>query len=305
LARDSISAYDRIDLSKLSVVVGQLGGEGADEINRQLGILGIRNPIITHDPERARKAIENDNPDLLIVNMTVTKDGAHEIVHGLRHQEIGPNPFVVTLSMSGPLQQVDIVKTVDSGTDDLFIAPFSRDHFVRRVNELAWKRKKFVATTNYIGPTRRSGARPGRTSAIEFDVPNPVQATGTGMTRIQLKKEVAEAAKMLNVRKLNADILQIRALVHEIMPDYERSNISDDFKRRLGLLYEGVQTIQRRAERLKFENLITLCELSANIVGDIKIRPVPPNLRHLKAMPEMVTGFEIAFLQMSGGRPIQ
>lgn len=305
MARDPQSAYDRIDFSRLSVVVGQLGGDGHEEIQRQLGILGIRNPIITHDTERLKKAIASDNPDLLICNMTVSRDEALEAVRGVRHQEIGPNPFIVTLSMSNPLAQVDIVRTVDSGTDDLFIAPFSRDHFVMRVNDLAVNRRKFVAIPSYIGPTRRTSSRPGRTTAEEFDVPNPVRATGTGMSRIQLRKEIAVAARQLNVRKLNADILLIRSLVNEIMPDYEASNIGEDFRRRIYLLRGAIDTIQRRAARLKFENLVTLCELSGNIATEIEARPKPPNLRHLKAMPEMVTGFEIALLKMTEGGPLQ
>jgi DNA-binding response OmpR family regulator len=305
LARDPTSAYDRIDFSRLSVVVGQLGGDGADEIQRQLGILGIRNPTITNDTEKTKKAIANDNPDLLICNMTVTRDDALSIVRDVRYQEIGANPFIVTLSMSPTLPQVEIVRTIDSGTDDLFIAPFSRDHFVMRVNDLAVNRRKFVAISSYIGPTRRTSSRPGRTTAEEFDVPNPVRATGTGMTRIQLRKEIAVAAKALSVRKLNADILLIRSLVGEVMPDYETSNISDDFRRRIGLLQGAVDTIRRRAERLKFDNLVTLCELSGNIVTEIRANPKPPNLRHLKAMPEMVNGFEIALLKMTEGGPLQ
>jgi len=283
------------------VVVGQLGGDGAEEIQRQLGILGIRNPTITHDTDDLKKAITTDHPDLLICNMTVSRDEALQAVRDVRHQETGSNPFVVTLSMSPPLQQVDIVRTIDSGTDDLFVAPFSRDHFVMRVNDLAVNRRKFVAISSYIGPTRRTSSRPGRTSAEEFDVPNPVRATGTGVSRIQLRKEIAVAARQLNIRKLNADIVLIRDLVGEIMPDYEHSNIGEDFRRRIDLLQGAVETIHRRATRMRFEHLITLCELSGNIVGEIRANPKPPNLRHLRAMPEMVTGFEIALLKMTEG----
>jgi hypothetical protein len=302
LAQDPISAYDRIDFSRLSVVVGQLGGDDGAEIARQLAILGIRNPKVNQEPAKIRRSIEVDNPDLLICNMTVAQDEAHQIVHGVRHQDIGTNPFVVTLSLAGPLAQADIVKTVDSGTDDLLIAPFSRDHFVMRVNELARNRKKFVATSSFIGPTRRTSTRPGRRSAEEFTVPNPIHATGTGMPRYELKKEIEAAATALNVRKLNSDIVLIGELVNEIVPDYENGTIGDDFKRRIGMLHDAIATIHRRAERLDFENLVSLCELSGNIVIEIKERPIPPNLRHLRALPKMVEGFQMALAAMAGGQ---
>jgi hypothetical protein len=236
---------------------------------------------------------------LLICNMTVAQDAAHEIVHGVRHQDIGANPFIVTLSLAGPLAQADIVKTIDSGTDDLMGAPFSRDHFVMRVNELARHRKKFVATASFIGPTRRVSTQPGRRSAEEFAVPNPVRATGTGMPRFELKKEIEAAAKALNVRKLNSDIVLIGELVSEIVPDYKSSTIGDDFKRRIGMLQDAIATIHRRAERLGFDNLVSLCELSGNIVIEIKERPIPPNLRHLRALPKMVEGFQLALTAMA------
>ena len=303
MAQDPISAYDRIDFSRLSVVVGQLGGDDSTDIVRQLAILGIRNPKVNQEPAKIRRSIEVDNPDLLICNMTVAQDAAHEIVHGVRHQDIGANPFIVTLSLAGPLAQADIVKTVDSGTDDLMQAPFSRDHFVMRVNELARRRKKFVATSSFIGPTRRTSTAPGRRSAEEFAVPNPVRATGTGMPRYELKKEIEAAAKALNVRKLHSDIVLIGELVSEIVPDYKSSTIGDDFKRRIGMLQSAIATIHHRAERLGFENLISLCELSGNIVIEIKERPIPPNLRHLRALPKMVEGFHLALTAMAEDLP--
>jgi len=271
-----------------------MGAPGADEVERNLGILGIRQAKFAHDMDSIRSTMLAAKPDVLVCDTTKSVVRASEITRGIRNQEMGTNPFLVVISMVEPTNQTDLAKTIDSGTDDLQVWPFNRDVFVRRMNDLAWHRKKFVAVSSYIGPTRRSGNRPGRKSAEEFDVPNPVQATGTGVPREQQWKEIAIAAKALNTRKLNADVEMFRMLIHEVMPSYEASKVDDDFRRRIALLQQTIVEVDRRAKRLGFFTLSDLCMLAGNMVNDVAENPVPPNLKHLRTMPKFVEGFEAA-----------
>lgn len=294
VSQDPASESDRIDLSKLSVVVGQLGAFGGDEIERQLSILGIEKPRISHDYERIVRAIDGERADVLLCDMTKNRPRATELLRGIRNQEIGSNPFLVTVAMTNPMSGPEIASTIDAGPDDVFIGGFTRDAFVRRITDLAFHRRKFVAVASYIGPTRRSSHRPGRKTAEEFAVPNPVYSTGTGIDKDVLWKEIASASKSLNRRKLDADVAMIRTLIDEIIPDYQVSLVTDDLTRRLSLLQTTVETVHRRAQRLGFANLVSLCELAGNIVKDVRERPKPPNVRHLRAMPQLVVGFETA-----------
>ena len=287
-----------IDLSKLSVVVGQLGAFGGDEIERQLGILGIEKPRITHDYNRIIRSIDAERADVLMCDMTKNRQQAQTLMRGIRNQEIGSNPFLVTIALTGPMSKDEIGGMIDSGPDDVFIGGFTRDNFVRRVQDLAFHRRKFVAVASYIGPTRRSSARPGRKTAEEFAVPNPVHSTGSGVSKDVLWKEIASASKSLNHRKLDADVGMIRTLVDEIIPDYQVSIYNDDTKRRVALLLSTIEGVHRRAQRLGFDNLVSLCDIAANIMSDIKERPKPPNVRHLRAMPQLVVGFETALTGM-------
>ncbi len=75
-------------------------------------------------------------------------------MRGVREQEVGQNPFMVMVSMVGSNQRDELAHTVDAGPDDLMMRPFSRDVFVRRMNELAARGKKFVVTSEYVGPKR-------------------------------------------------------------------------------------------------------------------------------------------------------
>jgi CheY-like chemotaxis protein len=294
LGVDAANEADKIDLSRLSVVVGQLGAFGGDEIERQLAILGIEKPRITHDVDRIVRSIDADRADVLLCDMTKNRLRAQELMRSIRNQEAGSNPFLVTIALTGPMNKDEIGGMIDAGPDDVFIGGFTRDNFVRRVSDLAVNRRKFVAVSSYIGPTRRSSNRPGRKTAEEFAVPNPVQSTGSGIDKDVLWKEIASASKALNFRKLDADVQMIRTLVEEIIPDYQVSLVTDDFKRRIVMLQNTVENVHKRAQRLGHGSLISLCEIAGNVVKDVKERPRPPNVRHLRAMPQLVVGFETA-----------
>ncbi len=291
---DAANEADKIDLSKLSVVVGQMGAFGGDEIERQLAILGIEKPRITHDVDRVVRSIEHERADVLLCDMTKNRGRAQDLMRGIRNQEVGNNPFLVTIALTGPMTKDQVGGLIDAGPDDVFIGGFTRDNFVRRVSDLAVNRRKFVAVASYIGPTRRSTNRPGRKTAEEFVVPNPVLSTGSGIDKDVLWKEIATASKSLNFRKLDADVGMIRTLVEEIIPDYQVSLVTDDFKRRIVLLQNTVEAVHKRAQRLGADSLVSLCEIAGNVVKDIKERPKPPNVRHLRAMPQLVVGFETA-----------
>jgi len=291
---DAAHQAHKIDLSKLSVIVGQLGAFGGDEIERQLAILGIEKPRVTHDVDRIVRSIDHERADVLLCDMTKNRGRAQDLMRGIRNQDVGSNPFLVTIALTGPMSKDEIVGMIDAGPDDVFIGGFTRDNFVRRVSDLAVNRRKFVAVASYVGPTRRSSHRPGRKTAEEFAVPNPVLSTGSGIDKDVLWKDIAAASKSLNHRKLDADVAMIRSLVEEIIPDYQVSLVTEDSKRRIALLMSTIEGVHRRAKRLGHDNLVSLCDLAGNVVKDIKERPKPPNVRHLRAMPQLVVGFETA-----------
>ena len=293
-----------IDFSKLSVVFSHLGGDGTD-VERHLGILGIKTLRVSADYDRACRAIGKDKPDLVLCSMNPGQATAHLLMRGIRHQDIGDNPFPVLITIADAMEKSESAPLIDTGIDSLLTGPFNRDAFVRQVNELAFDRKKFVAAPGYIGPTRRKLTRTETGAGEEFDVPNPVHATGTGVSREELQRQISAATQNLNARKLTNDIAMIRRLVYEIMPDYEASNINDHFRRRVEILHEIVTMVGRRAQRMSSRDLISMCELAANVVGEIRQHPTPPNLKHLKAMPKLVSGFQMALLAMPERRALR
>jgi hypothetical protein len=282
-------------------LVGEPRVDSGNEIKRQLGILGVKKVRVMGDFEQVSKSVANDEADLCLCNMQTQSNAPWNMMRGVREQEVGQNPFMVLVSMVGSTQRDELAHTIDAGPDDLMMRPFSRDVFVRRMNELAARRKKFVVTSEYVGPTRRTEARNeddgGGTE--EFDVPNPMRVLGFGGDREEMWRDIHAASKQLNARKLRADIRLFDALVRDILPAYENGAIDDEFFAYLGKLLKLLAGIERRARRIGDENLIDLCALSENILTDIKERPSPPNLRNVGALPKLVTGFKFALNAIS------
>lgn len=158
-----------------------------------------------------------------------------------------------------------------------------------------------MVTSEYVGPTWRSELRneEDANTTEEFDVPNPMRVLGFGGNREEMWRDIHAASKQLNTRKLRADIRLVDALVREILPDYENGAIGEEFFARVGKLLSTMAGIERRAHRIGDQSLIDLCELSENILTDIKERPSPPNLRNVGALPKLVTGFKFALAAMS------
>ena len=97
---------------------------------------------------------------------------------------------------------------------------FSRDVFVRRMNELASRRKIFVVTSNYLGPTQCAQTREIEDDRVpaEFFVPNLMRVLGFGDDREELWGDICAASKQLIIRKSLANFRLVYTLVGEIMP---------------------------------------------------------------------------------------
>ncbi|MAF47076.1 MAG: hypothetical protein QF393_09585 [Rhodospirillales bacterium] len=253
------------------------------------------------DFDLLKQKVANDEADLCLCNMQTQTNAAHKVMRGVREQEIGNNPFMVLVSMVGSTQRDVLANTIDAGPDDLMVRPFSRDTFVRRMNELASRRKKFVVTSDYVGPTRRGEGRDEEeeNTTEEFEVPNPMRVLGYGGDRDELWKDIRAASTQLNARKLRSDIRLIDTLVREILPDYENSAIGEEFFDKIEKLLATIGGVNRRGRRMGDENLAELCELSQSILTEIKERPSPPNLRNISALPKIVAGFKSVYAAIS------
>lgn len=167
------------------------------------------------------ESIANNGVDLLICNMHLSDGGFDNLIHQIRHQEIGNNPFVTIITLIPMADEQMIKKVICSGTDDIMVMPISPENLMKRVVHLIHERKPFVVTTDYIGPDRRERDRPGTQKIPRIEVPNPLKVmVGDKPDWVKLQTEIEAAAMVLNEQKIERHAYQIVYLVEKIVQIY-------------------------------------------------------------------------------------
>ena len=98
--------------------------------------------------------IKNTLPDLIVMDSMMDDGEAPALASRIRAGDLGVNPFVgIIMTVWQPSQAV-IRRVVNSGTDDIIVKPLSPKSVMDRISAVAYHRKPFVVTSDYIGPDR-------------------------------------------------------------------------------------------------------------------------------------------------------
>lgn len=251
----------------------------------------------TGDFSTVRDMCANDGADLLICGTRLTDGDFDGLIHHIRHHDLGNNPFVNIITMIPAADEQTIRKAINAGTDDILVMPFSPGRLLERIDHMVRERKPFVVTTDYIGPDRRTGHRPGSQVIPQIEVPNPLRAmVEAAPDRDKLRAEIEAMAKMLNEQKIERHAFQIVYLAEKIdrittavpgddsvRPDLERLLwVSNDIGRRVaGTAYAhwdercrslvGIMTRVRRANmKPSARDLLDLNGLAKTFKLDIR-----------------------------------
>ena len=150
-----------------------------------------------------RDAVVNNQADLIVCDARLSDGRFDNLIHQIRHNKVGNNPFINTITVIPTADKQSIMESMHSGTDDILIKPVSPGQFMERVGHMIHERKPFVVTTDYIGPSRRKGHRPGTQKIPQFEVPNPLKAKVEGEPdKDKLRAEIDAMTEVLNEQKI-------------------------------------------------------------------------------------------------------
>ena len=288
-----------IDFSNTRLLIADSGKQNRTEIRNILFHEGFRDITDSDNYEFVREQVAENNVDLLIVDYEFPKGDVCKLIKEIRHDDIGNNPFVVIIALAFDPEKEDIMRIIDSGSDDVLLKPISAGSVVKRIKFFANERKKFVVTSDYIGPTRRSSHRPGTVEIPEIDVPNPVRITAVdGKEMSNVQDEVQHHSNVLNEQKVERQAHQIIYLVERIMPLYFDGNAVMDVTEDLDDLKAATGHINLLKDT-KYEYVGELCETLMTIVDMICLSPNEPDSQSLKLLPELSQSI-VAALQASG-----
>ncbi|MCG8512204.1 MAG: hypothetical protein MI741_23550, partial [Rhodospirillales bacterium] len=154
--------------------------QGRDDAETALRALGVGTVSVVGGLDAALQMIDGEFVDLLIMATEWPDGDSAEAIISIRHAEIGQNPFMLILAVSDETDSQASWRPLRYGADILMIPPLDETVLGIRLQELVSSRKRFVATSDYVGPARRADS--GRETTIPLlAVPNSVADKATGV----------------------------------------------------------------------------------------------------------------------------
>jgi len=244
------TSYDNIRM-----IIGDTNSAVRQGIKTALFAHGFRNIRDASRLPTLHTAVEQNEVDLVVCDCALPEGDVSAMIYDVRHNRIGDNPFIVLIALAASPTPDVIARIIDSGADDLIAKPISPAILIDRVTRLTRARKRFVVTSDYIGPNRRDTLRPDDEAIPLIEVPNPLSAKTSGQS-------------------VETD--------DTIIPALDR-------------LLSVAQDISRRLEGTRFSHVGDLCQSMVDLASKVRTNPMDPKPKDLRLMPELAGAISTAF----------
>ena len=286
-----------LDFGKVGLVLGDPSRMIRQGLKGALFTQGFREILDSDKLSVIREAVNENKVDLLICDAMLPDGDACQLTHDIRHNKIGTNPFIVIITLIDEPDRDLVMKVINSGSDDVVLKPFSPAKLIERVKHLSRNRKRFVVTTDYIGPNRRDGEETREGEVIpEIDVPNPVKVKAELKADSDaLQRAVDAVARVINEQKMGRHAIQIDYLVNRIIPRYEADDVDSTVIEDLEQLLIVSQDIGRRMKGTPHAHVNDLCQSMVSVTTSIRDQPQTPDAKDLQLLPELARAITRAF----------
>ncbi len=163
-----------------------------------------------------------EKPDLVFVDVDAQPDAAYQAIRGIRNGEVGKDPFVVVVALTGRPDLESVEAALSAGADDMLVKPVSTLALRQRIVTQIDNRKEFIATEDYLGPDRRAELRDlDDADLISIVVPNALRFAATGDASAAPSAErIQETLHNLSIQKfyhLSQKIARIAGQKRDLM----------------------------------------------------------------------------------------
>ena len=285
-----------IDFEGVRLIVADPNPQLCQNIRTFLNRYGFHDIIISSNISAVSRVLKQDTVDLVICDDRFEDEDVTKLVCDMRHRLIGWNPFVVVVILTGDTTSENIHRLASSGADTLLAKPISTGPLLQRLQVLAASRKKFVVTTDYIGPNRRDGHRPGTMEIPTIEVPNPVQArVEGGYALLNLESEIEKVTGVINEQKMERHAFQVGYLVDRMMPVYLDGTPDESIILLINRLASVCVDMSRRLLNTRFEHAGELCGSMVKLTERIGREPLSPCRKDIDLLSNLSTAIKRAF----------
>lgn len=240
-------------------------------------------------------AVAEDCPDLLVCDQDLPGIDVCDFIHRLRNQEGGSNPFLLVIMLLADPSVERIRRAIDAGPDDIVVAPAGAGAVGERFMRLLQRRKPFVVTADYVGPTRRKQARAGREPAPLVEVPNTARLKAERPYSPEaIQRLVDEACLRVNARKLERQAVQVSWRVERVKELWRAERRGPPLRPHLERLTGLAQEIDRRLCPNVHGHVTGMCLSLANVAGSLLNRLETPDAKAIELLPPIAVALEKA-----------
>jgi len=136
---------------------------------------GLRGAEMCRDSAGLLSLLDAHVIDLVICSADLPGLDFPYLVQQIRRRTVGRNPFTLILATKADATIDDIRCLINAGVDRVARTPISMSDMVNHVNAVIATRKPFVATEDYVGPSRRAGTRTDG-EGVAVQAPNSLHA---------------------------------------------------------------------------------------------------------------------------------
>jgi DNA-binding response OmpR family regulator len=232
--------------------------------------MGVRNIESVSTLRDFARVLKTRPPDLALCDA----QGGEEvcgIIQALRQEPDSPNPFVIVLVMAWSINADLMNSFSNAGVDGLILRPFSTSALRKRIAALTSSRKRFVVTSEYVGPDRREGqSRPS--DAVLLDAPNSLmiktdwRSEPTAAAR-KVHTELHAARAKLDLQKLKSDSIRLCILGRLLQDATEGDTQHKEMLDQMTALINGIERRGRKTYPDLFGCLQSLQQVVSQLRG--------------------------------------
>jgi DNA-binding response OmpR family regulator len=238
-------------------------------------------------------ALSESLPDVLVLSEGEASD-IFELTHRMRHSLIGVSPFVVILLLLTANNADSASATLKSGADSAFVKPITSGRLIERLTQLAFKRKPFIATTNYIGPERRGSGRPSDIPLVQTVNTLRYKLEGRNINPEALQRAIASAAIQLWQCKLKSQGLRLQWSYDQISKASGAQEITAALRSSSIEMVTALEEAAETAQRIQLTDMANTCLELAKEVRILAEGSSTPEMQKVQTLSTIPTTFEHA-----------
>ncbi len=258
---------------------------------------GFRNVVAAEKLAKVRTALGDPDTenDLLIADVDLPDGDSFILFAEIRHHLVGDNPFMPIIAMSAEPNRELVWKVINAGADTILGKPLTMDSLIARIRSLVKHRKPFVVTADYIGPDRRSRARPDSRIPL-IEVPNPLRAKAMGiMGSAEIYEAVLATSRVVNEQRIERQAATVAGTVQGIGASYQEGTPISALRQELDRLLYITLDISHRMADTRYDHVAELCEALIGVVSsliDADTIGEAPKAKDLKLLSELAEAIE-------------